>query len=220
MKKKLCFIIGIVIVLLIACCMLFVLSGYFPVIGRYIAESKLSNYTEEKIVAEYDFLKNVYIATDSKGNQLQYNLRANTIYDESYNNDVQIQVNEKYHNFTAKSSFDKIEYPSNLTVWVEINANDTSKEYVKIYLMTIFDSNSIDDIESKIRMCEIINQINECIEVNITSIQFRYANPNGMYDLTCDFGKKSIDQESLDKHIQKIDEKALPLDYIEWKEDK
>ena len=47
-----------------------------------------------------------------------------------------------------------------------------------------------------------------------------YGNRWGLYDLKCNSGEKpleSLEYDELAKHIEKLDEDRLPLDYIEWR---
>lgn len=220
MRKKVYILIGISVVCVVICFLICSLFGYLPIFGRYIAETKLNAYTNDKLSVQYNFLDNIYIATDSTGSQLRYDLRANTIYDESHNIDIETQANEKYQLIVTSPLYDTAKYPSNISVWVQMDAKDTSVEYIKLYLMTVFDSANLSEEDSIRRMLDIVENICETINLNITAIQFMYANYDGMYELTCDFGNKSVLQSDLKNYIRKIDDKELPLDYIEWRENK
>ena len=77
--------------------------------------------------------------------------------------------------------------------------------------MTVFDSTNMSEEGSLYRMQNIIEHICETINVNITAVKFMYANYDGIYELTCDFGNKSVLQNDLKKHILKIDDNITAL---------
>lgn len=217
MKKKICWVATIIVILiLVVSCLMYVLLGYFPVVGKCLADSKLSNYCGETIKAKYDFLDNVYTAYSTGGNLLQYDLSTNTIFDEAHNDMIASQVSEKYLSFVAESSAITIEYPDTVSVWTEIDSANTSKTYSKIYVMTIYEDTNITETESKTRICELAQTLVEYIDMNVTSIQMTYANKSGLYELRCDFGKDTVMFDRFAEYVEKFDEKDLPLDYIEW----
>ena len=217
MKKKICWVaIIIVILILVVSCLMYVLLGYFPVVGKCLANSRLSNYYGETIKAKYDVLDNVYTAYSTDGNRLQYDLSTNTIFDKAHNEMIVSQVSEKYLSFIAESSSTTVEWPNTISVWTEIDSANTSKTYSKIYVMVIYEDVSITETESKTRICELAQTLVEYIDINVTSIQMMYANKSGLFELRCNFGKDTVMFDRLTEYVEKFDEKALPLDYIEW----
>lgn len=196
---------------------MYALAGYIPVVGQYVADSKLSLYSGKKVNTRYQFPASRYVASGSGGKLLQYNLRNNTIFDEAYNDTITNQINHQYLSFIAESSTDTIDYPSMLTIWTNIDAADTSKIYAKIYVMTIFDERNIDAQDSERQICEFAVQLIEYLDLNCTSIQMVYANKWGLFELLCDSGKKPLEYNDLAKNIRKFNEEDLPLDYIEWR---
>lgn len=217
MKKPICWIATIVVVLmLVVFCSMYVLLGYFPVVGKCLADSRLSNYYGETIKAKYDFLDNVYTAYSTDGNRLQYDLSTNTIFDKAHNDMIASQVSEKYLSFIAESSSTAVEWPSTISVWTEIDSANTSKTYSKIYVMAIYEDVSITETESKTRICELAQTLIEYIDINVTSIQMMYANKSGLFELRCDFGQDSVMFYRLSEYVEQFDEEDLPLDYIEW----
>lgn len=221
MKKKAYILLGIVLAaIFLICFLLYFVVGYFPILGNYIADTKLSAYANDKIVTQYDFLENIYRATDSDGNHLRYDLCKDMIHDELYNSEIDAQANQAYQQVAETPLFDTCEYPEKIFVYVQMDADDSSKKYVKLYIASIFESVSMSEEDSKSRMCKLVEQISTSMELNITAIQFVYANYDGMYELTCDFGKESVDQKDLKKYIRKKDEAELPMDYIEWRDNR
>lgn len=217
MKKKIYWISGAVIVgLLIVCIIAGSCIGYIPVIGKYIADSKLSRYAGEPMHTNYDFYRNKYVVSDY-GKLFQYELDTNTIFDESHNRNIEGQVKLKYHSFVKESSIDTIEYPSSISVSSKVDADDSSKVYVKIYCMTIFDDVEMSIEDSKKRICELTEQLVEYVGMNCTSLQIVYANKSGMFELVCDFGKNPIKYDELPKYIEQFEEDKLPLEYLEWR---
>lgn len=216
-KKKICWISAIIVGLLVVCIIVGICIGYIPVVGKYIADSKLSNYTGEKIRTNYDFYNNAYVASDF-GKVLQYELSTNTIFYEVYNRQIEGEVNQKYRSFITESTIDTIEYPSSVSVSAKIDADDTSKAYVNIYCATVFDDTQMSVEDSKKRICELAEQLVEYVDMNCTSLQIVYANKSGMFKLNCDFGKNLIKYNELPKYIEQFEEDKLPLDYIEWRD--
>ena len=217
-KKKICWISAIIVGVLVVCIIVGSRIGYIPVVGTYIADSKLSSYTGEKIRTSYNFYNSSYVVPDF-GKVLRYELSANTIFDETYSRQVNSWVNRRYRSFITESSTDTIEYPSSVAVSAKMDADDTSKVYVKIYCMTIFDDVQMREEDSKKRICELAEQLVEsvAVDVNCTSLQIVYANKSGMFQLNCDFGKDSIRYDELPNYIEQFEEDKLPLDYMEWR---
>ena len=204
-------------ILLFICTLTYTLAGYIPVAGKYMADSKLSLYSGEKINTRYQFPTCRYIASGSGGKLLQYNLYNNTIFDEAYNDTIANKVNRQYLSFIAESSTDMIDYPGMLSIWTSIDATETSEIYAKVYVMTIFDEGNIDEQDSEQQICEFAVQLIEYLDINCTSIQMVYANKWGLFELLCDSGKKPLEYNDLAKNIRKFSEEELPLDYIEWR---
>lgn len=215
-KKKNWKMLLIVIFLLIVILM-YSFFGYLPIVGKYIADAKLSKYTGEKVKSYYDALNNHYTTYDKKGNLLIYYLNENTLFYENYNNQILSQINEKYLSFVTESSTDTIEYPEVLYVWIKIDANDMSKTYVKLYVLNIREKVDISIAESKERMIKILKELVEYIDINCTALQVNYENKTGSFSLNCDFGKKTVDYDKLEKDIKQCSEKDWSQDYKEWK---
>lgn len=216
-KMKRCWIAAGIGIPLIICILMYTLAGYIPVVGKYMADSKLSLYSGEKVNTRYEFPTSRYVASGSGGKLLQYNLHNNTIFDEAYNNAITDQINRQYLSFIAESSIDTIDYPGMLSIWASMDAADTSKIYAKIYAMTFFDETNIAAQDSERQICELAVQLIESIDLNCTSIQMIYANRWGLFELNCDSGKKPLEHHELIKNIKQFDEEDLPLDYIEWR---
>lgn len=204
-------------ILLIVFIVMCICIGYFPIAGKMIAEMKIREYTQEDINVKYQILDNVYKGTNSSGQVIQYDLKKNTIYNEAYNRTISGQVNEKYQSYIMDFSSNTIEYPKSISVWSEVDANEPSKDYIKIYIMTIFEDVSLDDEQSKNRMCKMAKQLIEYLDINCTSFQLVYANYTGIYEVSYDAGKSTINFDKVRSAIQKFEEKNWPLDYIEWK---
>lgn len=219
MKKKILLILIITIAVLATLCVASTfLLGYCPVIGRMIANAKLSEQGGEKMLSFYDVLNNVYVAFDSNGRRFNYSLQNNTFYDPKYCDDVESQAEKKYSEFLKNLPDDEtIIYPESITAVTRIDASDKSKTYTKLYIMVIYDDNSLDFESVKERICKIAHAIIECTETNCTSIQLVYANKSGMFELSSNSSKKTLSYEKLLKHIVQFDEDDLPMDYIEWR---
>lgn len=220
MKKKILLITITTIAVLAALCVAATfLLGYCPVIGRMIANAKLSEQSGEKMLSTYDILNNVYVACDSNGRRLSYSLQNNTVYDPEYCSAVERQAEKKYSEFLKKlPDNETIIYPESITAITAIDASDKSKTYTKLYIMVIYDDTSMDFESVKERICKIAYAIIECTETNCTSIQLIYANKSGMFELSSISPKKTLSYEKLSKHIRQFDEDDLPMDYIEWRE--
>lgn len=219
MKKKILLIVITTIAVLATLCVASTfLLGYCPVIGRMIANAKLSEQSGEKMLSFYDILNNVYAACDSNGRQFYYSLQNNTFSDPEYCDDIERQAEKKYSEFLKKLPNDEtIIYPESILASTVIDASDKSKTYTKLYVMVIYDDNSLDFESVKDRICRIANAIIECTETNCTSIQLIYANKSGMFELSSNSSKKTLSYERMSKNITQFDEDDLPMDYIEWR---
>ncbi len=218
MKMKQFWIAAAIGIPLVICIFfMYTLAGYIPVVGKYVADAKLSLYSGETISTRYEFPTSRYVASGGGGKLLQYNLRNNTIFDEAYNDAISNQINRQYLSFIAESAIDTVDYPGMVSIWANIDAGDTSKIYAKIYVLSVYDGRNIAAQDSERQICEFASQLIESLDVNCTSIQMAYANKWGLFELICDSGKKPLAYHDLAKHIRKFNEEDLPLDYIEWR---
>ncbi|HPW53466.1 MAG TPA: hypothetical protein PLI19_03845 [Erysipelotrichaceae bacterium] len=216
-EKKINWKMPAIIIFSLIIILMYSLFGYLPVVGKYIADFNLSKYCGEKIDSYYDILNNQYNGTDKKGNHLVYYLNENTLFHENYNNQILVQINEKYLSFVAEAANDKIEYPADLYAWVKINTNDTARTYVKLYVLNVREKVSIGVEDSKERIVEIVRELVEYLDVNCTALQVNYENKTGSFSLVCDFGKKPVDYNQLIKYIELQTEDFWSQDYKEWK---
>ncbi len=207
--------------LLFMCIFMYSTIGYIPVVGKYVADATLSHYIGKKVDTKYSFPYACNYSTyASGGHLLTYNLRSNTIFYGAYNDAVENQINSQYLSFIAASSKDTIDFPDRLVARTYIDAADTSKIYVKVDIRDIYDGSNIAEQDSERQICELAVQLIEHIDLNCTSIYMDYGNRWGLYNLQCNSGEKpleSLEYDELAKHIEKLDEDRLPLDYIEWR---
>lgn len=217
---KLC--IAVIIIGFAIC--LFNRIGYVPIIGNIIAEKKLNEYSNtlegnaSRINTKYNWYNNIYQSINDNNYILSYRLQSNTIFDETVSNNVELLARKQYN--TIKKEFSQnLSFPSGIGVWTELDADDYSIKGQTLYLMGIYNVDSISEEESKKMPATItqkfINLMGE--NYNFTNIQFMYFDKNGGYTIEIfnDTFNKLEYQDMLDK-TRKMEEKELGEDYFEW----
>lgn len=214
---KLC--IAVIIIGFVIC--LFNRIGYVPIIGNMIAEKKLSEYSSvvkesaQKVEAEYDWYNNKY---QSISGNLSYRLQEDTIYDEAVAKQMNSAAKEQYSRIKEEFS-ENLKFPSGISVWTELNADDYSIKCQRLYILGIYNVESISEEESQKMPAtiaqEFINLMGE--NYNFTGIQLIYFDKNGGYtiEISADTFKKLEYQDML-KKTRKMQEKELSEDYFEW----
>ena len=92
-----------------------------------------------------------------------------------------------------------------------------TKTYPKVYIFNIREKVNISVDNSKKKAVEIVKELVEHININCTALQVNYKNKTGFFSLICDFGKKTVDYDKLEKYIKQCSEKDWSQDYREWK---
>ena len=192
--------------------------GYLPIVGKMTATHKLSSYSDAQIEnVTFDWLNGKYICSVNGGG-LGYRLRYDTISDERVNEEIIAAANEKYLSIIN-------DFPTNLTlpksiyVWTEINADDYTRKSQRVYLLSVFNSETLTEEQSLEMPSEVAETFIELMgnEYSFTGIQLIYADKNGMYELSIrSEGNQLLQNQDLNSRIRKFSEKELPLDYIEW----
>lgn len=217
-KKKA--VLGIIISLFIALLVaMYLLGGFLPVFGRLIAKTKLNSYKDGIAEVRYDFINNYYLGSDSNGNQYKYYLGKNTIYDPVYDDLMRETIDKQYQSFLESCPFDSVVFPSEGDAYTTLDAKDHSKSYVKLYLISVYDAVHLNEEDTKLRMCEILEELCRHIDCNITAIQYRYNNLDGMYEMDCDFDDKPIMSRDLKAYIEKSEHDEQDIIYIQWKKE-
>ena len=208
------FIVSIVVLLSV----LFRL-GYIPVLGNIIAEKKISNYANTQITkSKFDWKNSRYVSTLENGYNLSYKLQHNTIHDEQMSNEVNIVALNDYQSIIEKLP-SNLEFPESISVWTSINADDYTKKAQRLYLLGIYNTDSLSEEESLKIPANIAQNIIELMgkEYNFTGIQLIYADKNGIYEISIPANTfDAIEYEKLLENTKKYSEQKLPLDYLEW----
>lgn len=208
------------IVLLVVIVVMFFKIGYLPIFGNIIAEKKMSDYANTQIESKFDLLNGKYISTLDNEYSLSYELQFNTIHDEQMSTNANDVAKNDYQTIIEEFPAN-LEFPDGIIVWTSINADDYSIKPQKLYLLGIYNTNSLTQEESLKMPADIAQTfIGHMGKVyNFTSIQLIYADKNGMYEISIpdDTFDVLVYQELL-LNTKRYPEERLPLDYLEWLE--
>ncbi len=224
-NKLIKFIPALFVLLLLATLgMVFSRISYIPIIGNIIAEKKLNEYSInqmeniQKIKTNYDWYNGKYSATLNNGYKLSYELKNNAIHDEEADLLVNKKANVDYKLIRERFT-ENLEFPEDITVWTLINADDYTKRYQRLYLLSIYNDDNIMESESLKMPANIAQDFIKYMGsgYNFTGIQIIYADKNGMYQIAIPTETlKPIQEKELLENIVKFSKEELPLDYLEW----
>lgn len=224
-NKLIKFIPALFVLLLLATLgMVFSRISYIPIIGNIIAEKKLNEYSInqmeniQKIKTNYDWYNGKYSATLNNGYKLSYELKNNAIHDEEADLLVNKKANVDYKLIRERFT-ENLEFPEDIIVWTLINADDYTKRYQRLYLLSIYNDDNIMESESLKMPANIAQDFIKYMGsgYNFTGIQIIYADKNGMYQIAIPTETlKPIQEKELLENIVKFSKEELPLDYLEW----
>ncbi len=138
MKRRIISVTVLILVFFVSFQILYCTLGFVPIIGRGIANSKISSYCKHAIKTRYDIVDGTYFVVDDNDYcHIKYNLKNNTIYDPAVNALSQGVIDEKYILFKELFSSDELAFSKSLTVWTAVDADDYAVNYTKLYIMTI-----------------------------------------------------------------------------------
>ena len=219
MNKKNFLLISFVILLFILCLFYFKF-GYLPIIGKYIADYKIGEYSNQSVNSMYNLVNSGYDVNVNTNRKYTYFLNTDLIYDVNLNEKLNQEVNVRYSWFLEGVSDPIIKFPETVTVSVLVDAKNNEITYYKIYLLGIFEITDVSVEESKMKMCTYAEEVIKSLGINCTAIQMDYANKTGLFKLNYNsWNKKTpINYNELLKHIKQTDEKDLPINYLEWRE--
>lgn len=191
-----------------------------PIIGRFIAKSKLKAYKDSISNVRYDFMNNYYWGVDPEGEKYIYHLERNVIHDPVYSETMGRQIDKQYQAFLESRPQDSVEFPQgSLDAYVTIDAGDHSKAYGRVSLMKVYDVVSLDEESSKTRMCELLKEVCQNLDFTVTGVQFRYSNLTGEYEMSCDFYNESILGRDLRSYIARSEFEGQDAIYNQWKKE-
>lgn len=189
MSKKRIIVLACILAISI---LMFEKCGYFPVLGKLVAKSDLEAYTGEELSVSYSTYNGHYYGIDSKGTEYIYHLDRNAIFDQSAHREIKSKFDQQYRDYLFNMSFDTVQLPVSVYIYSYIDANDYSKVYLKLYLLSAYEPAHLNDEESVRRMFELLDDLCANLDFNITSIQFGYMNLDGQYLVHYDNGKRPI----------------------------
>lgn len=198
--------------------------GYLPFIGNAIAEKKLTEYVHTQqenpqlIKPRFDWYDGKYVYVSNNGQSYSYRLQNNSIHDEEFNEQVNLEANSDYEEVVEQFP-SNLEFPNGISVWTTVNADDYTIKAQRLYLLGIYNTEDLTEEESKRMAGRIAEDFCELMGAgyNFTGIQLNYADKNGMYEIaiSADTFDALVDRE-LFQHTRKFSEDQLPLDYLEW----
>ena len=193
--------------------------GYLPILGNMIAEKKLSDYSSivsekvQKIETKYDWYNTKY---QSISGNLSYRLQKDTIFDEKVAKQVNLVASEQYNR--AKGEFsENLNFPTEIYVWTELNADDYSIKSQRLYLLGIYNTEDISEEDSEKMPATIADKFINLMgkDYNFTGIQIIYYDKNGGYESSISSnGFKELEYDEIFSKTEKVD--RLPEDYLDW----
>ena len=135
---------------------------------------------------------------------------------------MSIEINNNTNNnyqAIIKDFPSNLEFPDIISVWTSINADDYTIKAQKLYLLGIYNTDSLSKEESIKMPASIANNFMELMgrDYNFTGIQLLYADKNGMYEISVPANSfDTLEYEKLLVYTKKYPEEKLPLDYQEW----
>ena len=213
--KRIVIVIGTVIAVLLGS--LFLSMGYIPIIGKYIADYKLSKYCNEKIDSHPCFIYEGYAAKDSDGKELKYYPNKNTIFDSIYATELDKHYNAQYLAYVESLEETKVEYPESIDTYTEISASDYDRTYT-ICDFTVYEDNELSEEESKEHMIAILKGIIENVDMNCTYIRMSYGNRNGQFVIKHKLKNDESYYDKLMKSIKQYTVEEWSVNYKHWRE--
>ncbi|MGE4354126.1 MAG: hypothetical protein AB7D36_08590 [Oscillospiraceae bacterium] len=198
--------------------------GSIYIWGKHIAERELSHYAKEvlnlqdKIICEYDWYNDRYLASNNLGFVLDYRRQRNTLHDEDLNQKENEQAREDYTTIIGNMP-DNLIFPKNIDIWTEISAENYKIKSQRLYLLGVYNTENLTEQDSflmpaKITM-DVIEQLGE--NYNFTGIQTIYFDENGMYEIAFPADSfEKLTQEKLSNHTKQIAVEEYPEDYVNW----
>lgn len=203
MKKR----IGRILIIAIAISIVLFLytgAGYIPLIGKLIADYKLSKYCNERISTHIGFPYTGYGGYTDSGNSVIYDLNRNLISDSAYSNQINKKCNIKYVAYITNIKEGTVKYPEDIFVSTRINASNSEKTYSMIYILDVLENVELSVDASKERVCELAEGIVKQLDINCTSIQMRYYNRTGYFELVYKSKTEIGDFSKLHEYVKQI----------------
>lgn len=200
--------------------------GYFPIIGKIIADKKLTEYNStqsqnsQPIKTKFDWYNARYHYDLTDGFSLSYRLQHNTIHDEESNSQVNQRAKEDYNNILEKIP-GNLEFPKSIDVWTTMSADNYTIESQRLYLLGVYNNENITEEESYKMPANIAKNVINLMgsDYNFTGIQLIYADKNGMYQIALPSDTfEPLEEKELIDNTVKFSKEELPLDYLEWLE--
>lgn len=195
--------------------------GYIPIFGNKIAEKRMGNYANGQIIkSKFDWINSRYVSPLDNGYSLSYQPQFNMLHDER----ISIKINDISKNdyeTIIKKFPANLKFPDNITVWTSINAEDYTIKAQRLYLLGIYNTDSLSEEESLKMPAGIAQDFIEYMgkEYNFTGIQLLYADKNGMYEIAIPANTFDVlEYQKLLKYTKKYPEQKLPLEYVDWLE--
>ena len=209
-------LIAIVFVASLIIVFLFVSTGYIPFIGKLISDYKLSRYCNERISTHHCLPYNGYDAYTDNGNRVAYYPNSNLISDSAYSNRINKECNKKYVDYLASIEAATVKYPKDIFVSTRINASNSEKTYSMIYILDVLENVELSVETSKERVCEIAGNIVGQLDINCTSIQMRYYNRTGYFELVYRSKTEIGDFSKLHEYVKQIIKDKGASNYQEY----
>ena len=196
------------------------LFGYIPVVGRFIANSKLSNYVGSSVKAKYSFFPygDGYYAMLENGIAVKYDLRQNIIFDSGLSNAYQQKADQRFENIRDTLYTNGV-FPKKVYVRTWVDADNHDKIYHRIDLLSVFSDQELDEIQSFHMPAKIAQDLIKSMgtDYNFHSIHVTYGDLNGMYECIVKFKRDiTLTEDVLITATSKLIDSEVPEDYLKW----
>ena len=219
--------------IVLACIILILIFAAFKVFSILvwqvgIAERELSKYAKEMlgqdvaIECEYDWYNDRYIVTNGLGFVLDYRRQNKTIHDEVFSQMESEKVSRDYKALLANMS-DNLLFPEHITVWTEVSVNDYELKSQRLYLLGVYNDETIPEEESRLMPAKIAMDVISGLgkDSNFTGIQAIYFDKNGMFEISFPADSfEAISKEKLIDNTKLKPAKEYPETYINWLQEK
>ncbi len=218
-SKQINVVLIIILVLFIFSGMLHFLLGYIPIIGRVIANGKLSKYAGNSVNSTYSFpYGDGYSAVLENGVTVTYDLKQNTIFDSEVSNSVQIKIDDRFNEI--KPTLDEsLLFPDRLWVRTWFDADDYNNVFHRLDILSVFNNQTLDVDESLQMPSKIAQEVIGALgsDYNFRVVYVIYADTNGMYECLLKLKEgDDLDENLLIESTTKFSKSELPEDYLQW----
>lgn len=187
--------------------------GYAPLVGKLIAQSKLSAYSGGRIHCRFDWYNGQYV---SEGGGLAYRLRNDFILDYALSGEKLNALNEQYAAFRDELTAEGLEPAEQIGSFTVVSGKDLKTQYHRIYWY-VWDAREMSKGEAYKNMAELTERMLAAFpDEKITGQQFRYCTLSGSYQSLVETSSEPLNSTSVLQGV--TEDERLPEDYLAWRD--